>query len=104
MGPKSRNPAQEVPAAWKNEPPAVAIPVPKIPQQWWRIFDDEEINRLEGLTVLGNQDLAVAMSRVEKARALARVEESELWPEVEANQSFERQRFASGGVSAGRTL
>lgn len=83
-------------AAWKN--PGEKNPDFAMPQRWWELFADETLNHLEDLAQKNNQDLVIAMANVDEARALARVEEGNLRPQVDFNPSLERSR-SSGNAS-----
>src|SRR5437764_306390 len=47
---------------------------------WWTVFGDQTLDRLEGEALAANQDLKAAMARVDEARSTARVARSELLP------------------------
>jgi multidrug efflux system outer membrane protein len=73
---------------------------------WWKIYGDDELNRLQSHATRANQELKAAVARVEQARASARVARSELLPTLDANPGYTRQRLSSdqvpgsGGVTA----
>lgn len=95
VGPNYKKPAESYTTPWKNKNPSEAVADFVMPQQWWKLFNDETLNRLEALAIGNNQDLAIAMANVDKARALARVERSNLAPEIAFNPSVERSRSSS---------
>ena len=78
---------------WKEEPGAQRTP-PVFPPEWWRIFNDAELNSLETQAVEANQDLKRAVARVTEARALARVSEAELYPSISAGGGYSRDRLS----------
>ena len=90
IGPQYRKPAVASPATWKNKSRADASFM--MPRNWWEIFSDMELDKLETLAVQSNQDLAIAMANVDQARALARIDRADLFPTVDLNPSFERSR------------
>lgn len=94
-------PAVNVSTQWKNEPSPSPATTAVLPQKWWSIFKDKTLNFLEALALEYNQDLAMAMANVDKARALARVERADLFPEIAANPSFERSQFSKNAVNSG---
>ncbi len=51
---------------WKIAEPSANAPR----GEWWQIFDDSELNRLENLAVTNNQNLAAAAARFEESRLL----------------------------------
>src|SRR5262249_11828184 len=52
---------------WKVAAPSAAVPR----GEWWKIFADPKLNRLENLAQTNNQNLAAAIARLEQARELA---------------------------------
>ena len=65
---------------WKPAEPSAHLPR----GVWWEIFGDSELNRLETAASEANQDLAVAFSRFEQARALVNVARADLFPQASA--------------------
>jgi outer membrane protein, multidrug efflux system len=61
----------------------IATPQAHLPRgNWWEIFGDLELNRLETEATAANQDLKAAAARFEQARALADVARSNLFPRL----------------------
>lgn len=85
--PDTQRPPVELPQAWKESAPRYAED-----GRWWRIYGDENLNRLVDEALAHNTDVLVAAARVDEARALLGIAESALKPQVEA------------GVAAGRSL
>jgi multidrug efflux system outer membrane protein len=80
--------------AWKQ-----GAPLDKVPKgTWWEIFGDQTLNELENEAAAANQELKAAMARVEQARATARVARSELFPSINADPSYTRQRYSPNQV------
>jgi multidrug efflux system outer membrane protein len=77
---------------WKIAEPSANVPR----GEWWRIFNDAELNRLESLAFTNNQSLAAAAARFEQARELAAAARSEFFPQLAAGGTpsgdFTRQR------------
>ncbi len=63
---------------WKTATPKAHLPK----GNWWKIFDDAELNRLESEAEEANQDLKAAVARFDQARAQADVARSGLFPHV----------------------
>lgn len=108
--PELRDPKIDVPAAfkesvlaansaeaarWKPAQPAEA----QARGEWWKAFNDAELNRLIDEATMANADLAAAAARVKQARALAGIAEADRIPQVGAQ--FGPQRFRSSAVSLG---
>lgn len=90
VGTDRQRPTVAAPTAWKEA--AVAVHSPVLPPEWWRVFDDAELDALEAQAVAANQDLKRAVARVTEARAVARVSKSERYPSVSAGAAYSRGR------------
>ena len=90
LGPAYERPAAELPAAWTGAP-AQGVKAPG--ERWWTIYGDPALERLVEEALAQNQDLALAVARVDEARARARAADSERMPAVDA--SFQRDRTRS---------
>jgi len=98
--PKYARPAAPVSPAWPNgSAPAASTNTPAAQIDWQEFFDDARLKTLISLALQNNRDLRVAMLRVEQARAQYRIQRAGLFPEIEGNASFMRQRI-SGAVTA----
>jgi len=77
---------------WKVAEPSASLPR----GQWWQIFHDPELARLESLALTNNQNLVAAAARMAEAREAAAAARSEYFPQVSAggtpNGDFTRQR------------
>jgi outer membrane protein, multidrug efflux system len=93
VGPNYSRPAVPTPAGWKEG--AAATNAAKLPTDWWRIFNDDELNSLETRAVETNQDLKQAVARVTEARALLGVSKAELYPSISGNGAYSRNRFSA---------
>ncbi len=79
-----------VPAAWRWQ---TAEPRDAVPRgEWWRVFRDGELDRLEELAVAGSPSLAAAAARVDQARAGARIRMAEWVPEVRSRAGGQREQ------------
>ena len=98
VGPDYAAPSNAIPAAykaaglgeWKAGRPLDGVPK----GSWWTLFRDPDLNDLEGRAAASNQQLCVAVARVDQARSTARVARSELFPGVAAHPSVVRQRYS----------
>jgi len=91
VGPDYARPATPTASGWKE---GTSTNATVLPEQWWTIFNDAELNALEVQAVEANQDLKRAMARVTEARALARVSKAELYPNLTANSGYTRTRLS----------
>src|SRR6202140_4151752 len=108
VGPKYHQPVPPVPANFKeggtpdSGTPDIAY------SDWWRVFNDPVLARLETDADAANQDIKLAMARVEQAEAGARYARSFLFPTISLGASASRTREAqnrpnngnNGGVAA----
>lgn len=92
VGPNYSRPPVAASTTWKEAGPGTNATV--LPQAWWKIFRDPELESLERLAVKANQDLKRALARVTEARALARVSKAELYPSVSAGGGYTRTRLS----------
>jgi len=87
---------------WKVAEPAAAAPR----GEWWRIFDDAELNGLETLAITNNQNLAAAIARLAQARETVAIARSEFYPQLQAggtpNGDFTRQRTSVNAPVSGQ--
>ena len=97
VGPDYQRPQTETPAAYKSEYGEwkEGRPLDHQPKgNWWEIFGDAELNALEARAYLANQDLQAAFAVVNQARATARIARGELFPTLDVNPRFRRERFS----------
>jgi len=98
VGPDYERPALDVPGAYR-EPAAAAQAAAPAEGEWWRLFADPDLDALEEQVRIANQDLQLAIARVDEARATARIARSELMPTVTLDPSY-----TVGKVSPNRPL
>ena len=103
VGPKYKRPTAAVPDAWKGEGPwQTAAPKDSIPKgNWWGIYQDAELDRLERELLQGNQSLTAARNRLLEARSLARIATAAYFPSLSADPSGQRERFSGNRILEG---
>lgn len=89
VGPKYTPPSTEIPDVWKNEAPEVTPP-PTV-DNWWEVFGDATLNALEQYAVIYNPNLLAAIDRVAQARAIAGIDRSALYPQINLAPSYLNQ-------------
>jgi NodT family efflux transporter outer membrane factor (OMF) lipoprotein len=97
VGPKYVKPAVPTTATYKEEPPASfkesdqwqpAHPGDQTSRgNWWEIFGDPELNRLEDQIASSNQTLKVAEARFREARAAIRFNRAAQFPTISTSPS-----------------
>jgi multidrug efflux system outer membrane protein len=81
-------PQVDLPAAWKESAAARAQD-----GRWWSVYEDPSLNALIEEALKNNSSLAIAVARVDEARALVGLAEAPFFPTVGAG--FERSRSLS---------
>jgi NodT family efflux transporter outer membrane factor (OMF) lipoprotein len=105
VGPKYQRPIVQTPPAFKEGPPEAykesegwktAQPADtRLRGDWWVLFADPQLNRLEEQVNLSNQNLKAAQARFYQARALLRVNQSQKYPTVTVGAQVTNNRDSS---------
>jgi NodT family efflux transporter outer membrane factor (OMF) lipoprotein len=96
LTPVYERPQTPVPAQWDA---ASANAGDAVDAQWWQRFGSEELNQLMSQALAANHDLAAAVSRIEQARASARIAGAARLPSADASISASRSRQEEDDVS-----
>ena len=73
-----------------------------IPNDWWKLYNDSQLNDLVASALANNADLRLAIARIDEARGALRETNAALFPEVDLAGTGARQRSgAAGGSSVG---
>jgi multidrug efflux system outer membrane protein len=103
VGPKYHQPVPPVPANFKEG----GAPDPGTPDiaysDWWRVFNDPELSRLETEADAANQDIKLAVGRVDQAEAGAKYARSFLFPTISLGAGASRTREAMNRPNNGNT-
>jgi multidrug efflux system outer membrane protein len=88
-----------------SAPPALDLPAPTLTveqapnlERWWTLFGDPQLDRLVEEALANNLDLAVAMTRVDLARANVLLARSDQYPVVGLNVGAGRNRSSRVGA------
>jgi multidrug efflux system outer membrane protein len=106
VGPKYQRPSAPVPPQFKESAAPTAqggATTPIAYNDWWRVFGDPVLDRLEQDAGAANQDIRVAVARVDQAEAAARYSRSFLSPTVTLGTSASRTREAQNRPNNGNT-
>jgi len=82
---------------WKE---STASSPTRLPDAWWRLFNDRELTRLTERALSTNNDLAAAKARLETARALVGLDQARLFPTLDLSGSAGISRSSQGGTGA----
>jgi len=101
VGPDYKRPKFEAAASYKeqngwkpSEPNDVLSRGP-----WWKIFHDEELDRLEAQIDISNENVKAALAAYDQARALVNQAQAGFWPTVGVSAARLRVASRSGGLS-----
>jgi multidrug efflux system outer membrane protein len=90
LWPGYKKPALELPTQWSEAPQGKAF----VGERWWTLYGDAGLDRLVEEALASNRDLAVAAARVDEARALLRITDSQRAPAVDATAGYDRTRLS----------
>ena len=91
----------QVPAQYQYAPSELIMPEPD--DQWWRVFNDPELNQLVEEVLHYNLDIKRATAAVLEVRAQLVSTRADRFPQVEVQGQAERQQLPKG-TSADRTF
>jgi NodT family efflux transporter outer membrane factor (OMF) lipoprotein len=96
FAPRMQTPAIAVADAYKELGPWIAAePADQLPrEQWWRLYDDAQLDALQRDLIANSPDLAAALARYRQAQAVAKQLNSALFPSVQGNASMQRNHDA----------
>lgn len=99
LGGCSLAPPYEIPPTppakiYQNVGPWVAAqPSDQLPRgNWWQLYGDDELNKLQAALLAGNATLAAALAHYNQAQAYSAEARSELFPQIGATADGTRQR------------
>lgn len=102
VGPDYQRPAITAPEAfvetgpWKTSAPRDHLPK----GNWWSIYRDPTLEQLVQQANAASPTIAAAVARRDQARAVARLERADLFPQLGVNASAERGRTPPNGRTA----
>ena len=112
VGPKYHAPSVQAPAAFKELTPAdfkqtdgwkLAQPADTaLRSDWWKMFNDPELNKLEDRVNVSNQTIAAATAGFFAARAIVKEARSQYFPKVTTSPSISGSRQVT--LSSGKAV
>ncbi len=96
VGPDFQIPGFSGGSKWKETQTTSAT---RLPDHWWRLFNDRELNRLIDRALSANNDLAAAKARFDTARALVGVDRARMFPALNLNGSGGESRASEGSTA-----
>jgi multidrug efflux system outer membrane protein len=91
--PDYERPIVDTPAGWSE---ANASETTVIAKDWWKNFNNPELNAMMEEALAKNNDIAASIQRIEQARALAKIAGAPLLPSIEGDASGGWQRVNPG--------
>ena len=101
VGPKYQRPTVATPAEWRWKmamAQAVAAPAS---DRWWEVFRDPVLDDLLTQALAANQDIQLAVARVDEARAKARLSKADFFPQLSADPGFNRAQNSANTFMPG---
>ncbi|CAG2147719.1 efflux transporter outer membrane subunit [Cupriavidus plantarum] len=92
---KEAEAAQAEGIQWKTATPADG----QARGEWWKVFGDDDLNRLIDAANTSNQNLAAAAARVKQARAITGATEADLYPQLSVGVDPTRTQYSAASVS-----
>lgn len=97
LGPDFQLPGATGGTKWKQ---GAATPASRLPDQWWRLFNDRDLNRLVDRALASNNELAAGKARVDTSRALVGLDRARLFPTLDLSGSAGIARASRDSVGA----
>ena len=101
VGPNYKRPVVNLPDAYRGSAPpaATAADQPSIgDQEWWQLFQDEQLQKLIRTALRQNFDVRIAAARVAEARAQLGITRADQFPQLDASALAERERVSASPV------
>jgi outer membrane protein, multidrug efflux system len=100
LTPQYQRPTANLPESWVAPKAAVASDTP---DEWNDLFKDAELQQLMAEALAANHDLAAAATRIDQAKATAKMASSRLVPYASASVGGSRQKELNGARSLSST-
>lgn len=98
MGPDYERPGMDLPEAWQA-PAAAGASLASL--DWWALFDDPDLLVLIETALQENKQLAIAMARIEEARAALGFVRADQFPGVDGAAGASRGNALAGAAAPG---
>jgi multidrug efflux system outer membrane protein len=93
MGPDYERPETELPESYKQTAD-LGSSIANL--NWWELFGDEHLNTLVRIALEQNKDMAIAVSRIEEARAALGFVRSDQYPQFDISAGASRGNSIPG--------
>lgn len=105
MGPEYQKPEVLVPIQFKHDAPwKEATPSDAVSKgNWWEVYNDAVLNKLEEQAAAANQSLQAAYARLSQVQSNLGIRRADQLPRLDLNASASRQRVAQDLSGTGRS-
>jgi NodT family efflux transporter outer membrane factor (OMF) lipoprotein len=105
VGPNYKKPADiAAPDATLRESAVAGVTPSPLPDKWWRLFDDANVDRLVEKALANNTDLRVAAANLQRARAVLSEARAGRLPTGDASAQYQRQRIPGYQTPTGQSV
>ncbi len=102
VGPDYQPPQPSLPQHWENTAQHLSSDDAAALRQWWHLFGDARLDALINQAMAANNNAAMALSRIQEARAQSRIAGAERLPAVDLGSGYTHSR-KSDNISSGGT-
>ncbi len=103
VGPDYRRPPLNIPSTYRGPLPAAASQHRAFADlEWWKLFQDEQLQALIDAALEQNYDLRIAATRILQARAQVTIARSFQFPTVDAAAAAPLEQFTGGNKAVRR--
>jgi outer membrane protein, multidrug efflux system len=97
-GPDYKRPDMVLPESWPAKQDDAAVKASGVTEQWWHLYADANLDKLEEEALAHNADIQVAVSHVLEVRAQLGITKADQFPELSANASQSRTKASTVGT------
>lgn len=97
-GPDYKRPDMVLPESWPAKQDDAAAKPSGVTEQWWHLYADAILDKLEEEALAHNADIQVAVSHVLEVRAQLGITKADQFPELSANASQSRTKASTVGT------
>lgn len=97
LGPDYKRPENGLPEIYKKQAAQQSGAVLEVPNQWWTLYQDAELNALIESAFEQNANMQLALARLEEADAIMREIGFSKWPTVDLDADAKRERLTEAG-------